>query len=151
MIPPYDQNDTVDSEVELVMTARETSQDRMLLHQMENSLKEYRSFMDNAAQQIALVAKDGTINYINYARRTGKQKEELIGQSIYDYIPDDSLKDFKEIIKNIFQGKPFGQLKFSFDYEGGRKGEIELFATPVIIDGKIKYVAVVQQSDLTEP
>jgi two-component system, chemotaxis family, CheB/CheR fusion protein len=148
-IPSYNQNEAADSEVELIMTARESSQDRMLLHQMENSLKEYRSLMDNAAQQIALVAKDGTINYINYARHTGKQKEELIGQSIYDYIPDDSLRDFKEIIKNIFQGKPFGQLKFSFDYEGGRKGEIELFATPVIIDGKIKYVAVVQQSDLT--
>jgi len=143
---PSQPDDEDTDEVSVLLMAQDVTEQKRTLQRLENSLEEYKSFMDNAPQQITLLKEDGTIHYINQALYTGKSKEDLIGQSVYDYIPEDKVSQYKEVVKEIMSGKPFAKLKFNFNYKGGKKGKVELVATPVIMDGEIKYVALAQNS-----
>jgi two-component system CheB/CheR fusion protein len=133
-----------DDLIAILLMAQDITEQKNNLLRLRDSLKEYESFMDHASQQIALVNNEGKIHYINRTRYTGKSKENLIGQSIFDYIPKDKTEEYKAMIKDVFNGKPIVRMNFEFNYEGGEKGKAELVATPVILDGVIKYVAIAQ-------
>jgi two-component system CheB/CheR fusion protein len=145
LIPnPYVEAEDSEHQLSIIMMGEETTEDKLLVAELESSLHTYKAFMDNAEQQIALVDSEGVIHYINFTSYTGKSKEELQGDSIYAYLPDDKVAKIREAIASIFEGKVVDRIQFSFKYENGKEGEAELIVTPVIIGGKIKYVSLVQ-------
>ncbi|WP_170110555.1 PAS domain-containing protein [Flavilitoribacter nigricans] len=114
-------------------------------HELTQNLAAYEAFMDNALHQIALIDRDGTIKYLNYAQHTGSSKKEMIGTSIYKYLGDSEQGKVRSSIENIFSGNPFETVRFNFVDKNGREAMIELVATPVIIEERIRYVALIGQ------
>lgn len=151
LIPnPYQPGNGEGNEIPVIMMAEEATEGKERTNQLEQSLEKYKAFMDNAAQQIALVDEEGAIQYINQAQGTGKSKAELKGTSILEYAPSEQKKTLEEAIKNIFQGTLTERLLYTFDDEAGQPVEAGLIATPVIIGGKVEYVAIVWNKQIKE-
>jgi DNA-binding response OmpR family regulator len=74
--------------------------------QTEKALKEseekWRSITENSPDHILLIDQDATILFIN---RTVSDltKEEVIGKSIYDYIPSEFNKSVSDCLKQVFE------------------------------------------------
>ncbi len=126
----------------------------MILSQarLQQTLEEFQAFMDHAQHQISLVDEQGKIHYINFTRHTGLSKEEIRGTLIYDFLPKDQHQTVKEAIEAVFAGKAFGRVAFRFEYPDGRHFQAELIASPVTIDGEVKYAALIgQPGDQPDP
>lgn len=110
---------------------------------LEKELEEYQAFMDNTIYQIALVDQNGILKYVNFTRFTGRSKEDLIGISIYDTLPPGQRHLIEGPLKEIFAGRPSERITFDYQLPAGEIMSVELFATPVIVEGVIKYVALI--------
>lgn len=110
---------------------------------LQNLLRGYESFMDNANHQIALIDREGYIQHINFTRFTGKSPRELEGQNVYDWIPDDQLAGYRQAIEEVFEGKAYNRFRLLFPRQDGERVETEIFITPVIVNNAIEHVAII--------
>lgn len=51
------------------------------------------------------------------------------------------------MLENVFDGKFFEWLQFSYDYQGGFKGDVFLIIVLIILEGYIKYVVLIEDID----
>lgn len=128
----------------LVLTFVNINELAISRNRSEKARRIFRQFVDSTDQQIAIVNRRGEIQFVNRVRFTGKEPEELIGQSIDDYLPANAQEQTTEILRKIFEGQPFDRLQFKYDYEEGGKGEAALLVLPIIMEGHIKYAALIE-------
>ncbi len=142
-ILPYRTNkDYIDGLVLTFVNINELNHSR---NQSEKAEKIFEQFANHAKnQQVAIVNEEGKIHYINRASFTGKAPEDLKGQSILEFLPDDARPQATRLLENVFAGKPFDRLQFAYNYKGGKKGKASLLAVPVILNGRIKFVALIE-------
>lgn len=143
MIPVSDLHQPDKKVINALMIMKDITENYLTRRRLEKALSEYRAFMDNAVHQIALVDRQGVIRHINYTRHTGVSKEAMIGTRIYDYLAEDQHDKVAQVIRKVFAGQASSRLEFEFTYRDGRKGLVELIATPVIVRQNIKYVALI--------
>ena len=58
--------------------------------------------LDHSPDIILLVERDGTMRYTNRVV-AGLQREDVIGSSAYDYVPEEALELFKQRIAHVFE------------------------------------------------
>ncbi|MEM1122926.1 MAG: PAS domain-containing protein [Bacteroidota bacterium] len=127
----------------LALVILDISKDVYAVENLKKAKKKYVSFMENATHQIALVDQKGIIQEINYTRYSGKEKQELIGTSIYDQLSKSEVGPYRASLESIFQGASKSEISFKYVNKDGKTMDVTLLATPVIIDKKIEYVALI--------
>ena len=99
--------------------------------EMEQALQEsesrWRSLVDNAPNMIFNVRRDGTIQYMNHTV-PGLTLEQVIGTSIYEYIPPENHEALRKVIEQVFQ---IGEV-ISYEIAGtGPHGSTSWYTTQV--------------------
>ena len=146
VLPYRTDEDYIDGLVLTFVNINELEYSRKQAQKAEQVFEQFTSHIKN--QQVAMVTESGKIHHINQARFTGKTPEELTGSSIFTFLPEKVHDQAKALLEKVFAGKPFERLQFSYDYEGGEQGDATLIGVPVILNGRIKYVALIE--DLSE-
>ncbi|MES2286232.1 MAG: PAS domain S-box protein [Bacteroidota bacterium] len=85
--------------------ARDISYQKIAEEKIKKSEEKYRSVVENAVDMIITFDCNNTIQFINHTR-PGVTVEEIIGTSIYNFIPPEHLEQAKEKIKKVFEGEP---------------------------------------------
>jgi two-component system CheB/CheR fusion protein len=141
VLPYRTEEDYIDG---LVLTFVNINELAVSRNQTQKAERIFKQFVSHSDQQIAIIDKKGTVCFVNRVRFTGKKSEELIGQPINPYLPEGIQDEVERMLGNIFDGKPFERLQFSYDYQGGAKGEASLIIVPIVLEGYIKYAALIE-------
>lgn len=89
----------------LYAIARDITYQKIAEEKIKKSEEKYRSVVENAVDMIITFDCDNIIQFINHTR-PGITVEQVIGTSIYNFIPPEHLEQAKEKIKKVFEGKP---------------------------------------------
>ncbi|MEQ8704355.1 MAG: chemotaxis protein CheB [Phaeodactylibacter sp.] len=141
VLPYRTEEDYIDG---LVLTFVNINELALSRSQSQNAERIFKQFVSNAEQQVAITDRKGEIRFINRARFTGKAPRELIGHSIYPFLPEALRTEAKALLEKVFEGKPFERLQFNYDYEEGGKGGASLIIVPIVLEGHIKYAALIE-------
>ncbi len=125
------------------LSINDVSEDIANVEQLKKSKEKYLSFMENARHQIALIDKEGIIQEVNYTRYSGKTRVELKGTSVYDELPKSEVAPYKKAIAKIFSGGSHSEITFKYINKDKEEMNVTLIASPVIINDKIEYVALI--------
>lgn len=128
----------------LVLTFVNINELAISRNRSEKAERIFKQFVNNTDQQIAIINRRGEIQFVNRVRFTGKEPRELIGQSVFPFLPEVAREQAKDLLNRVFEGQPFERLQFKYDYEEGGKGETSLLAVPIIMEGHIKYAALIE-------
>lgn len=142
VLPYRTDEDYINGLVLTFVNINELERSRKQAQKTEQIFEQFAKHIKN--QQVAMVTESGNIRHINQARFTGKTPEELTGSSIFTFLPEEVHDQAQALLEKVFAGKPFERLQFSYDYEGGEQGDATLIGVPVILNGRIKYVALIE-------
>ncbi|HTF03904.1 MAG TPA: ATP-binding protein [Bacteroidia bacterium] len=108
----------------------------------------FRAIFQNSADHIVLIAPDGKISMINHTA-SGTNKEELIGQNIYDLESVSSSRTFRPAIESVFTQKvpAYFETKSSV---GGKEIFYSCTASPILNDDGTPRAAIVISRDITD-
>lgn len=121
----------------------DTTENFVQLENLKKAKEKYISFMQNARRQIALIDKDGIIQEVNYTRYSGKTRIELTGTSVYDQLPPEEKASFKNSVDAIFAGSSKSEISFKYINKNQEEMDTTLIASPVIVNKKIEFVALI--------
>jgi two-component system CheB/CheR fusion protein len=141
VLPYRTEEDYIDG---LVLTFVNINELAISRNQTQKAERIFKQFVSHSDQQIAIIDKKGTVHFVNRVRFTGKKPEELVGQSIYAFLPEEVRDEVRKMLEKVFDGKPFERLQFDYDYQGGTKGEASLIIVPIVLEGHIKYAALIE-------
>lgn len=124
---------------ELKWTKTEINRDQETTREIENWCLR---FLDNATDFIYMIGKDNKVFYVNKtsAALFGKDREDIVGKSIFDLFPEELVKNYARDLKRTFQTVESGY------YEAQMIAEEREFRTSVSLspikveDGQIKAV-----------
>ncbi len=142
LIPIPDMEDE-DADGLVSLIAFDGTEEKKYLDKLEKTKSTFISFMANAQHQMVLLERNGTIAYINSANKSPLTVEELIGTKIYAQLPPGEVAAYKKSIEEIFEGKSNSKISFTYVTPEGEEAHSTVIATPVIVDEKVIYVALV--------
>jgi PAS domain S-box-containing protein len=71
---------------------------------LKESEEKYRSIVENIQDTVLVHNSDLIITYISESVKfMGYSIEEVIGRSIYDFVPPDKLEEFKKVLENVLK------------------------------------------------
>jgi rsbT co-antagonist protein RsbR len=120
---------------------------------MKNNKDEemYRQIVESSTEAI-IIQQDGKLMYINPAGVNflrAASREEVIGKSVFDIIPEEYRELIVKLIKSILEeNKPTGIIEKKLRRFDGTLVEVETNCTPVIYEGKKAIQSVVR--DITQ-
>lgn len=141
VLPYRTQEDFIDG---LVLTFVNINELAVSRNQSEKAEEIFKRFVSHSDQQIAIINEEGVVQFVNQVRYTGKEPADLVGASIYSYLPEGMPGRIKKLLREVFDGKPFERIQFSYDYQDGKKGEASLIIVPIILEGQIRYAALIE-------
>ncbi len=98
--------------------------------------KFHRTVLDNIPTLVIASDIDGIIQFTN-RQAFGHDREELVGKSIYDFMPDEFTEDFMENISSVIKNHSVGQFIFSEESPKHGKEWIRLRIGPVVSDDRV--------------
>ncbi|MCE9539060.1 MAG: PAS domain S-box protein, partial [Bacteroidetes bacterium] len=99
-------NTTPDADTgKLYAIARDITFQKIAEEKIKKSEEKYRSVVENAVDMIVTFDSDNKIQFINHTL-SGITVDQVIGTSIYNYVPAEHLEQAKAKIKKVFEGKP---------------------------------------------
>ncbi len=115
---------------------------------LRKSEENWRSLVQNAPVRITKVSREGIVLFINRGTST-HTAEELLGESMYDYLSPLEQQRAREALEAVFErGKPF-----SYDSELIRPDGIHVWyenkVTPIMLDGRV-VAAMYIANNITE-
>jgi two-component system sensor kinase FixL len=115
---------------------------------LRQSEKKWWSLAENIPDIVFAVGRDGRIQFLNHLR-AGVAPKNMIGTSIYEYMPADQQKIMKESIEGVFLTGEAGD--FEIDWHGAHGAETvwKTRVVPVVEDGQIVSVNLIS-TDITE-
>ncbi|MCP4256377.1 MAG: CBS domain-containing protein [Planctomycetes bacterium] len=115
---------------------------------LRQSEKKWRSLAENIPDVIFAVGRDGRIQFLNHMR-AGIEPENVIGTSIYEYMPTDQQEIMKESIERAFKTGKVDH--FEIDWHGAHGAETiwKTRAVPVMEGGQAVAVNLIS-TDITE-
>ncbi|ABC90790.1 putative sensory box/GGDEF family protein [Rhizobium etli CFN 42] len=71
--------------------------------QLAASEARYRELVESQSELVSLAREDGTLEFVNhaYARCHGKRPEDMVGASLFDFVPED---DYAEVARHLKAG-----------------------------------------------
>lgn len=101
--------------------------------ELQKSEERIRSTMDSMMEGCQILSTDWTYLYINEsaARYGRKNKEELLGKSIFECYPDIRNQNIFSILEKCMRGRINCQKEITFEYEDGTKAFFEFSIQPV--------------------
>ena len=95
-----------------------------LLQQYEQSQQQYRSVVEDQTELICRFSKDGTLTFVNgaYCRYFGRSREELIGQTFWQFIPPEQHPGARAHLASITPDHPVRSIEHPVTKPGGEIG-----------------------------
>ena len=144
-IPIFDDEENV---IQVITIIRDITKRKKAEHKLKESEEKWRALSENSPAHIMLLDQDHKILSIN---RTvpDLSKEEVIGTSVYNYVPPEFHQIAKEEFKSVIEtGKP-GSFITKYITKDGSTRFFDIRVSPVFEAGKI--VAIINHSlDVTE-
>lgn len=112
--------------LELLTTVVAMTSSKLELLRKDDVLREsernYRAIVEDQTEMISRHSPDGLRTFANesYCRFHGKTREELIGKSAYEGMPEDDLKRLHAIYETLTPENPTGEFIVSFKESDGR-------------------------------
>jgi len=115
---------------------------------LRQSEKKWRSLAENIPEVIFAVGRDGRIEFLNHLQ-AGDASENMIGTSIYEFVPPDQQNIMKKSIEGVFLTGEVGY--FEIDWHGAHGAETiwNTRVVPVIEDEKVVAVNLIS-TDITK-
>jgi PAS domain S-box-containing protein len=142
---------------EALHSARQHAQESALevqRHQEElrQSEERFRALVQNSSDIITVIDAEGTIRYVSPAveRVTGYRPEELVGNSVFDYVRPDDLKEAQNLFAEA-GSRPGVHPPFEFrvPHKDGSWRHAEFLLNNLLDDPSVRGI-VVNQRDITE-
>ncbi len=143
-------NDLSGEPVAFVAITKDITERKKAEENMQKSKEAWRSLAETAPAIIMTVNFDGTIQFIN--RPIEKySKEEIIGTSVYDYVPPDQQEVMKHSIEKVFRtGKLDSYEIMGEGPEGPNSACYQTHVGPILDEkGEVTIVTLVS-IDITE-
>jgi len=126
--------------------ATDVTEFRQTEEALRKAEKQYHAVVEDQTEMISRQALDGTRTFVNesYCRSHGKNKEQLLGQSVYDGMAQDDIGRLKALYRTLTPENPTGEFEIAIP---GPDGETnwQLWTKRAIFDseGRVKeYQAV---------
>lgn len=120
---------------------------RRACQELEQSQAKWQSLVENAPDHILTVTRDGVIEFINYTDPT-RTREQVIGSSIYDYLPSETHDSVRDVIGSVFDtGRP-AALETSVHLADNQRMWIASRIGPVRHDGQVVAATIIAR-DIT--
>ncbi|MBN2182354.1 MAG: CBS domain-containing protein [Sedimentisphaerales bacterium] len=127
---------------------KELSAFRRAEEALRESEKKWRLLAENVPDVILSVRKDGRIQFINRAI-TGFDVNDVIGKTIYEYIPPEHHQKVGEAIERVFLTKKSESYEIGAPGEHGANTVWETRVVPVMVEGRVEVVNLIS-TDITE-
>ncbi|MBU1936478.1 PAS domain S-box protein, partial [bacterium] len=115
---------------------------------LQESEEKWRSLAENSPDHIILLDKDAKIIFINHTV-PDLTKEQVIGTSVYTYVPSESVPIMKACFKRILKTGQSDHYEIDYITSEGETRNFETRVAPVMHDGEI--VGFIENStDVTE-
>ena len=115
---------------------------------LRQSEQKWRSLAENIPDVIFAVGKDGKIQFLNHIK-AGTAPENVIGTSIYEYMPPDQQEIMRESIERVFLTGKVGYFEINWDGEQGSETIWKTRVVPVTQGGQVVAVNLIS-TDITE-
>lgn len=97
----------------------------------------WRTLTENSLNQIMFLDPEGTILFSNRSLPLFDSEEELVGQSLFDYVSEQDAESFNQAFDKIFTSGEANQLKLKHLNRDGEEQVIETRIYPVQENGKV--------------
>ena len=128
------------------------SEDITLRKEAEEKIKKseekYRSVVENAVDTIITFDKNGTIQFINHTR-SNTTVEKVIGTSIYNFIPIESIDEVKQKIEKAFKNKISNTYELPIKHSDGTIVWYSTNFGPVFSGNEVSALTIIIR-DITE-
>ena len=91
----------------IILNYRDVTDEVVIKEKLEESEKKFKDIVDNMADWIWEVDKDGRYTYVseNVKAIFGYDQKEIIGKTLFDFMPEDEAGRVAPIVKQIFKNK----------------------------------------------
>lgn len=124
----------IDGEIkELIISAVDITEQKKTELALQVAEQNWRSLLEYIPASVCQVDNDGTIKFLNHSL-TGRPVDDLIGKSLYDYLPAKFRGDLQKRVENvIFTGR---QEPYEFSINEPFTMHLQCNMGPIIVDGK---------------
>jgi PAS domain S-box-containing protein len=130
-----------------IMIARDITDRKRMEDALRQSESRLRSVTDNAPGRLLTVDRDGVVTFINRVA-PGHDVQEVIGKSMYLFIPPEEAKEVQRVLETVFQtGKP--QSFANSIVADGVERWFDCSVGPIAADGEVTG-AVITATDITD-
>ncbi len=98
-----------------------------------------------------IISIEGIINFVNLAALKlygADSREEVLGKSVLDFVPEDDKEDIKKLIRKVKRGEIIKSYEQTFNTLKGEKKEVEVHTVPIVYKGENAAQTVLK--DITE-
>jgi len=109
--------------IEFQTIGRDITERRRSEDALHDSMRRYRAIVEDQIELVCRYQTDCTLTFVNqaYCRAYGKEREELVGQSILPYLTAEDQKEVLEYIKNMDAEHPVATSIQTIEKSNGEK------------------------------
>lgn len=132
--------------------AHDITERKRVMEALRESERRFRAYIDNASDNITIVAVDGTTIYESPSveRLTGYKPEELVGSDAFTRIHRDDLEKVKAVLaRGLISQAPVGPVEYRYIHKNGSFRTFESIGKSHV-DEKGELVGIINTRDITE-
>lgn len=131
---------------EIILIAQDITSAESAKDELRELVEQYRSYTEHAQHQILLLDREGIIQTINFTHHTGLTPAQLCGLNFYSFLDPAIIPSIRQEVAQVFAGRPYNILRFTYTNPAGQLIPTTLIATPVYSKGHIAYVALTSET-----
>ncbi len=134
----------------VLVVAEDVTLRELLKEEISISLTRYQNFMEHTRRPIALINAQWGIVAANRSFRSLYPERIDQESRFYELLPEKDRENTQNIIRDIFEGKPYDELELPLGKKATASEKLIMFATPVILQDQIKYVALISSRKIEQ-